>query len=344
MWRWAWFWMFVAVAPLAAQPARLALVIGNSTYSGLPPIPACEASSGVVAAALRRAGFAVKQPTNPSNGQMGAAIGAFGDTLAQAPGSAAIIYACGYAVGFEDRIFLLPASARLERETDALTQGLVSRVLTGAIATADLRAGLVLLDMVAMPGGKPFNLSALGLPAGLDTKGLLATDSATIPPDGPTVLASAAAAALAGPNADVGSVLGSIRTALQGSRLDVFAQMPAQEAWLIGGPPPAAAALPPAPTPPPVSAPAPEPPAVTAGPPPAPPATPQEPGTPAQPNEADRRRIQLALQQLGYYDGRIDGRYGPETGAAIRRFQHELGADMTGRLTLDQLSRLLAGK
>ena len=140
----------------------------------------------------------------------------------------------------------MPASARLERDTDALTQGLVSRVLTGAIAGTNLRAGLVLLDTVLTPGGQPIKLASLGLPAGLETKGLLATNSVSIPPDGPTVLAGAAAAALAGPNIDVGSVLENIRSALQGTRLDVFAQLPAQQAWLVGGPPPAAAAPPPA--------------------------------------------------------------------------------------------------
>ena len=82
MWRWAFVWLLAAIVPVwaqpvSAQPARLALVIGNSTYAGLPPVPACEASSGVVAAALRRAGFTVTALMNPSNGQMGAAIGTF---------------------------------------------------------------------------------------------------------------------------------------------------------------------------------------------------------------------------------------------------------------------------
>lgn len=60
--------------------------------------------------------------------------------------------------------------------------------------------------------------------------------------------------------------------------------------------------------------------------------------------EADRRRVQAALAQLGYYDGRVDGRFGPETRAAIRHFQHEIGADMTGRLTPEQAGRLVAGR
>jgi peptidoglycan hydrolase-like protein with peptidoglycan-binding domain len=58
-------------------------------------------------------------------------------------------------------------------------------------------------------------------------------------------------------------------------------------------------------------------------------------------NEADLRRVQLALRRLGYYAGPVDGRFGPESLVAVRRFQHELGTEMTGRLTAEQVARLL---
>ena len=56
--------------------------------------------------------------------------------------------------------------------------------------------------------------------------------------------------------------------------------------------------------------------------------------------DADRRKVQGALGRLGYYDLPVDGVFGPETRAAIRRYQHEIGAEMTGRLTAAQASRL----
>jgi peptidoglycan hydrolase-like protein with peptidoglycan-binding domain len=58
---------------------------------------------------------------------------------------------------------------------------------------------------------------------------------------------------------------------------------------------------------------------------------------------ADRRRVQIALASLGYYDGRLDGIFGPDSRAAIRRYQHEIGAAMTGTLDAAQASRLVAG-
>jgi peptidoglycan hydrolase-like protein with peptidoglycan-binding domain len=71
-----------------------------------------------------------------------------------------------------------------------------------------------------------------------------------------------------------------------------------------------------------------------------------EPAVPDQfPNEGamsdnDRRRVQEGLARLGYYGAAIDGRFGPETRAAIRRFQHELGVAMTGTITGEQAARL----
>jgi peptidoglycan hydrolase-like protein with peptidoglycan-binding domain len=61
-------------------------------------------------------------------------------------------------------------------------------------------------------------------------------------------------------------------------------------------------------------------------------------------NSSDRKRVQTALAHLGYYDGKVDGIFGPDSRAAIRRYQHELGAEMTGRLTAAQTSRLFTGQ
>lgn len=65
---------------------------------------------------------------------------------------------------------------------------------------------------------------------------------------------------------------------------------------------------------------------------------------PTKMTREDRRRIQEALAAFGYYSGRLDGNFGRTTRAAIRRFQHEIGAGTTGRLTPEQATRLLAGR
>jgi peptidoglycan hydrolase-like protein with peptidoglycan-binding domain len=62
----------------------------------------------------------------------------------------------------------------------------------------------------------------------------------------------------------------------------------------------------------------------------------------ARMSRADRLRVQDALLRLGYYKGNADAIFGPSTRAAIRRFQHDIGAEMTGRLTAEEASRLVS--
>jgi peptidoglycan hydrolase-like protein with peptidoglycan-binding domain len=61
-------------------------------------------------------------------------------------------------------------------------------------------------------------------------------------------------------------------------------------------------------------------------------------------SEANRRQIQEALRRLDYYNGPVDGIFGPLTRAAIRRFQHEIGADVTGRATAEEANRLVTSR
>ena len=58
-------------------------------------------------------------------------------------------------------------------------------------------------------------------------------------------------------------------------------------------------------------------------------------------SDQDRRQVQVVLATLGYYSGRIDATFGPETRAAIRRYQFEIKAELTGRLTAEQATKLV---
>jgi peptidoglycan hydrolase-like protein with peptidoglycan-binding domain len=48
------------------------------------------------------------------------------------------------------------------------------------------------------------------------------------------------------------------------------------------------------------------------------------------------------LQRLNYYQGPIDGKFGPLTRAAIRRFQDSIGAKSTGYLGSAEANRLVS--
>lgn len=75
-----------------------------------------------------------------------------------------------------------------------------------------------------------------------------------------------------------------------------------------------------------------------------PPAAAPAPTMPAENrmSAANRRKVQEALQHRGYYQGPVDGIFGPRTRAAIRRFQDSIGAKSTGHLTAVEASRLVS--
>jgi hypothetical protein len=318
---WAMTWLAVGLFCLLpdkshAEPKRLALVIGNSTYSGLPALDACKTAVNGLAGALKRAGYEVTEKVNPSNGQMGAAITEFGESIARAGDAVAVAYVCGYAVALDSRLFLLPASANLSRDTDALSQGIVGRLFVNAVGRSAARGGIVLIDTVSVPGGTPaLPLAALVDPAVLGSRGLAAVQTLGAFPAGTTDLAAAAAAGIAGAGAanDWRAVARNLRAKLPTTP---------QHTVLVYEPSDA---------PPPVQGGT----AATGS------DSPRAGSDASTLGPAEYRRIQLALQRLGYYAGKVDGVVGSDTLAAIRRWQHELHVDMTGQLAPGQAERLL---
>jgi hypothetical protein len=316
-----------------AEPPHAALIIGNATYGSLPAIPGCRKSANTIAAALRALGFQVTERQDASTGGVDAGIGDFSEHLAGGPGTG-FVYICAYATDFNDRTFILPTTARIDRPSDVLTQGVLAKSMLGPIGHDPATVGVVIFDLVAKPDGpaKPgLNaLAALPVPDGL---GIIAAVE-TASNDSPTPLATALVAGLAGPQVRTEGLLAAIRSKFSGDTVAIHP--PTHPGFLAGAPPPA---------PPPAPAPAPAP-VVTAPPPvPAPVATATAEKLPdeALMTDANRRMVQTALARLGYYAIQVDGVFGPETRAAIRRYQHEIGTETTGHITADQATRLVNG-
>jgi len=349
--------------PARAAAAPVALVIGNGTYTSLPTLPACLLSAHAVAAALRGAGFQVVEREDATSGGTDAAINEAAHDLAADPAAPAVVYICAYATAFNDRPFLLPTSANIARPADVLTQGVLAKSLLDLLTRSGTRPALLALDVVPTPGS-PATLGLAtyaqgNLPDGL---GYIAVSQGS-PPDAPTTMATALAAGLKATSVQIAPLLAAVQQPLAGSKAASIAalRVPPAPAYLLGAPvPPPPAPPPPAPSPaaPVAAAPGPAAPvpvapgaAAPAAAAPSPAAASAAAPAPAQASmpaeeamtEADRRRVQTVLARLGYYDGRVDGVFGPDTRAAIRRFQHEIGAPMSGRLAADQATRLVSG-
>ncbi len=315
-----------------AAPVPMALVISNSNYASLPKLPTCELSANLVASVLSRAGFKVIRQTNPSNARLGTAIASLGDDMAGAAESRSLVYICGYIAGFSDRVFLVPVEARLERDADVLSQGIVARLLMSSVAGPGAKAGLVLMDAATLPDQKsPPGFDSMLRPGDAAHGGLVVAALPVGEGQGPAPLASALADTLASGRLEVGEQLRVLRSQAAIARTLLFVRPPTQPSWLLGNPPDATASA---------GAPlsvAPAPPALEAKPASPSPSSASAPG----PNAADRRRVQLGLQRLGYFKGRVNGVFGPDTIAAIRQFQKDSDSEITGRLTIKQTEQLL---
>jgi hypothetical protein len=330
--------------PAQAQPLRTALIISNAQYANLPPLPRCTASAAAVRDALKARGFEVVERSDVRRGEFDAAIGALAKRTTASPPSVAVVYYCGYALEFNGRSFLLPAAADIKRDNDVLTQGLISKSLVDSLARVGDSTGVVLLDGFQPPGTPATGLARLGeqiQPGSFAVIGVN-NDAAA---QGPTTAAQAVRGQLTGDEVSLEKFVGGMRGELtKGGGTAFFVAATGRPSFLVGGKPPpapaAAAAPPPAAAAPPPPAPAP----AAAAPPAAPAAAPppqQAMVDEDRMSDQDRRQVQVALATLGYYSGRIDATFGPETRAAIRRYQFEIKGEMTGRLSAEQATKLV---
>ena len=226
-----------------------------------------------------------------------------------------------------------------------------------------------MMDVAPPPGKGALEFASMLRPGDATHGGLVAAALPVAESQGPTAMAVALADmadTAGGRTLEVGAMLAGMQSQPGLGRSLFVVRPPAELSWLIGPAPrvpsaalvavpalsvPAAPApVTPAPVTPALVTPAPVTPApVTPAPVTPAPFTPAPGSTVsastvsplAEPNAAERRRVQLMLQKLGYFRGRITGRFGPDTVNAIRQLQRESDAEATGQLTVKQVEQLL---
>jgi hypothetical protein len=329
-----------------AESLRIGLVISNGQYGSMPPLAICGTSAGIVRDALRSKGFEVIERNDLGRGEFDTAIGSLARRAAASPSTMVAVYYCGYALEFNGRSFLLPTSASLAREYDVLTQGIIAKSLLDSLVRAKESGGFVLLDVFRAPNAAASGLARLAEQATPSNYAVIGISN-DVTPGGPT----AASLALRDQAAEIEPSLEKFTNGMRG-QLSRNVSVTAHFVPAIARPSP-----PPPAAPPPSASSAPATPAAStapASPAPPPPPEPTVAAPPAAPtpsrqimvdeeqmSEQDRRLVQVKLATLGYYIGRIDANFGPETRAAIRRYQFEIKAEMTGRLTAEQATRLV---
>ena len=138
----------LAVFSLLSQPAsaerRIALVIGNSAYEKVAPLPNPANDAGAMSAMLKGAGFdVVDLKLDLKANEMRRALRNFADNARGA--DVAIVYFAGHGIEIEGVNYLIPVDAVLERDIDAFDEAIpLERILTVIDPVKKLR--LVILD------------------------------------------------------------------------------------------------------------------------------------------------------------------------------------------------------
>jgi uncharacterized caspase-like protein len=140
--------LLAAALVLTCQPAhaekRVALVLGNSAYRNVPPLPNPVNDGAMIAATLKNAGFDVVDSRSDLPAlEMRRALRDFTDAARDA--DIVVIYYAGHGMEVDGTNYLIPVDAKLERDTDVYDEALsLDRILVAAEPAKQLR--LVILD------------------------------------------------------------------------------------------------------------------------------------------------------------------------------------------------------
>jgi formylglycine-generating enzyme required for sulfatase activity len=122
---------------------RLALVIGNSHYKNVVPLPNPKNDAEAVGEALTRVGFSVRVAIDLDQLGLLAAFRSFG--LQAESADVAVVFYAGHGIQVANENYLLPVDATLARERDLLYEALPLSIVMDEVAQAK-RLGLVILD------------------------------------------------------------------------------------------------------------------------------------------------------------------------------------------------------
>ena len=170
--------VFMAVPALA--DTRVALVVANSHYTGVPPLTNPASDAGLVAGALRKVGFAVTVRQDVGKASLETALRDFARSAAEA--DVALVYYAGHGMEIGGTNYLVPVDATLASDRDADFEAVSLPLVLRSVERAK-RLRIVVLDACR---NNPFSSRMKGASRAIG-RGL-----ARIEPDSDTLVAYAA--------------------------------------------------------------------------------------------------------------------------------------------------------
>jgi uncharacterized caspase-like protein len=137
-------WMSVGQA-LAEN--RIALVIGNSSYTSVTALPNPANDAKAMTNFLNSAGFQVVQAPDLTQSDMRRTIADFAKTVTEkGPDTVALVFYAGHGLQVDGENFLVPVDARIEREADVPLQAMRLNDLMNALSSVPSKSRIVILD------------------------------------------------------------------------------------------------------------------------------------------------------------------------------------------------------
>jgi formylglycine-generating enzyme required for sulfatase activity len=154
------FSLVLCGSPTVAEQ-RQALVIGNAVYGAAPlKNPVNDASD--IASALQRLGFTVILKKNASLKEMEEAVAEFGNRLKK--GGAGLFYYAGHGLQVGGVNYLVPVSARIDKESDVKYEAMDAGRILDEMAAANNGLNIVILDACRdNPFSRRFRSASRGL-------------------------------------------------------------------------------------------------------------------------------------------------------------------------------------
>jgi uncharacterized caspase-like protein len=126
---------------------RIALVIGNSSYTSVTALPNPANDAKAMAKFLSSAGFQVLQAPNLTQGDMRKTIGNFASMVAEkGPDTVALVFYAGHGLQVDGENFLVPVDAQIEREADVPLQAMRLADVMNALGSVPSKTIITILD------------------------------------------------------------------------------------------------------------------------------------------------------------------------------------------------------
>ncbi len=131
----------------ASGESRLALIIGQSAYRTVPPLPNAANDARHMAELLASAGFDVTSASDLSRDDMRQAISDFaGKVSASGPDSVALVFYAGHGLQIDGENFLIPVDLDPKREADVPLQAVRLNDLMNTLGSLRTKMRIVMLD------------------------------------------------------------------------------------------------------------------------------------------------------------------------------------------------------